>query len=201
MTFEERLLAELRAEAAARAARESRKRPRLLAAVAAGAVCTLAAVLAPTVTGPPAAYALARNADGSITVTIKELRDPGRLETDLAHNGARTDITYLPQNKRCAGPGRGIAVDPQPPPGLPKPETSVWLRRNAAKMRSDLAFRWPSPRTEPNVFEIHPRYIATGQTLVLELAESHRTKLWKLGSQLIAGPVKPCLFENDPYWN
>jgi hypothetical protein len=206
MNFEERLLAELKAEAAARAARgrarRSRRVIRLLAAGTIGAACTLAALLAPAVTGsPPAAYAVARNADGSITVTIKELRDPDRLEKELAANGARTDITYLPQRKRCAGPDRGKSVDPDPPPGLPKKKLREWIRRNAPTMTSALAFRWPEPRKAPNVFEIDPRYIKPGQTLVIELAESHTTKLWKLGDYVVTGPVRPCLFENDPYWH
>jgi hypothetical protein len=68
-------------------------------------------------------------------------------------------------------------------------------------MPSARAFRWPSPKTAPNVFEIFPAYIKQDQTLVVELGESHATKLWKLGSYLVTGPVKPCVFENDPFWH
>jgi hypothetical protein len=204
MNFEERLLAELRAEAAVRGrARRPRRVFRLTVAAAIGAACTLVAVLVPAVTGsPPAAYALARNADGSITVTIKELRDPGRLEKELAANGARTDITYLPQHMRCAGAERGTMVaDPEPPPGLSRAKVAEWYRRNGSNMPSMQVFRWPSPRRAPNVFEIDPRYIGPGRTLVVELAESHTTKLWKLGHYVVIGPVRPCVFENDPYWH
>jgi hypothetical protein len=162
-------------------------------------------MVAPTVTGSrAAAYAVTRNADGSIIVTINEFRDPDRLERDLADRGARTDITFLPQHERCAGAGgRGTPVDPQPPRGVPMNSQKMkeWLETYGKNMPTSRAIRWPSPRKTPNVFGIFPEYIKQGQTLVLELGESHTTKLWKLGAYLISGPVKPCVLEDDPYWN
>jgi hypothetical protein len=212
MNFEERLLAELKTEAVLRAAlkdaRGSRKATgrRLLPAAAAAAIagaCALAAIVAPVFTGSQAAYAVTANADGSITVTINEFRDPDRLEKDLADHGARTDITYLPQRKRCAGTDRGTPVDPQPPPGTPMRSARMreWLSRYRADMPSLRALRWPSPRKTPKVFEIFPQFIEQGQTLVLELGESHTTKLWGLTFYLVSGPVRPCVPESDPYWN
>jgi hypothetical protein len=209
MTFEERLLAELRAEAAARGASAApARRPRLtgrrmLTAIAIAGVCMGMEVVGPAVTGSRAdAYTMTRNVDGSITVTISELRDPDRLETALAANGARTDITYLPQHMRCDSMRRGVPVDPQPPDDVWKDETRLtrWIAVHRP-LPTDRAFQWPSPRNAPNVFRIVPAHIGRGQTLVLELGESHRTRLWKLSSFLVSGPVKPCVLENDPLWN
>ncbi|MBO2454160.1 hypothetical protein J4573_44230 [Actinomadura barringtoniae] len=210
MTFQERLLTELKAEAVRRAdeqrARRSRKAVtiRVAAAAAIAAACTLVAIVAPTFTGSrAAAYALTRNADGSITVTIKEFRDPERLERDLAEHGARTDITYLPQHERCTEDDRGVPVDPQPPPGTPMRSKAMdeWVAKYGYHLPTSRAIRMMSPEKSPNSFAIFPEHIKQGQTLVVQIGESHRTKQWKLGAFLIAGPVKPCVFEDDPYWN
>jgi hypothetical protein len=207
MNFEDRLLAELKAEVAARGgrARPVRRwtagRRRLTGGAIAG-LAALAAILTPAFVGSEgAAYAVTRNADGSMTVTIKALRDADRLERDLAENGARTDITYLPQHKRCAGDLRGVSADPPPTPP-PRRLTKITTSSQAYReMLEHDPLVWLLPVKRPNAFKIFPQRIGPGRTLVIELAESHRTRLWKLGSYLVAGRVKPCTFENDPYWN
>ncbi|MFB9838447.1 hypothetical protein, partial [Actinoallomurus acaciae] len=174
-------------------------------AVAAAAVAGLTTLAVPTLIGSEAgaAYAVTRNADGSITVTIKEFRASARLEKELANDGARTDITYLPQHTRCAGE-RGTVVGPSPPPDPVRRATRM---SDLPKSYRDTLAHEPLVWAEPgrparvNVFKIFPQRIEPGQTLVLELAESHRTRLWKLGSYVVKGPVRPCVFENDPYWN
>lgn len=96
---------------------------------------------------------------------ISEFRDPGRLEEDLADHGVRTDITYLPQRKRCAGRGRSVPVDPQPPRGVPMKSKKMqeWLQRNTDNVQTARAFQWPSPRKRPNVFEIFPEKSSPGR--------------------------------------
>lgn len=218
MSFEDRLLAELKTEVADRASRRRRTvrrwwraagRPATArwrpVAVAAAAAAGLTALAVPTLIGSEAgaAYAVTRNADGSITVTIKEFRASARLQQELAGDGARTDITYLPQHMRCAGE-RGAVVGPPPPPNPGRRVTKMSdLPKSYRDMLAHEPLVWAEPGrpTQKNVFKIFPQRIEPGQTLVLELAESHRTKLWKLGSYLVAGPVRPCVFENDPYWN
>jgi hypothetical protein len=207
MNFEDRLLAELKTEVAARAARGEPVRRRAfglrrLTGGAIAGVAALAAILMPTFVGSEgAAYAVTRNADGSMTVTIKELRDGDELERDLAENGARTDITYLPQHMRCTADLRGIRADPPPPPP-PRHPTKITASSEAYReMLERDPLVWLMPVKQPNAFKIFPQRIGPGRTLVIELAESHRTRLWKLGSYLVAGPVRPCRFENDPYWN
>jgi hypothetical protein len=211
MNFEDRLLAELKTEIAARAAqgeRAGRRRAfgrRRLTGGAIVGVAALTALLIPAFVGSEgAAYAVTKNADGSMTVTIKALRDADRLERDLAENGARTDITYLPQHMRCAGDLRGVQADPPPVPPVPPPRHPAKITASSDAYREMLEHDplvWLMPVKRPNAFKIFPRRIGPGRTLVIELAESHRTRLWKLGSYLVAGPVKPCTFENDPYWN
>jgi hypothetical protein len=207
MNFEDRLLAELKAEVVARGLRampvrrRTAARRRLTGGAIAG-VAALVAILMPTVGGSEGtAYAVTRNADGSITVTIKALRDADRLERELAENGARTDITYLPQHMRCAGDLRGVSADPPPmPPPRPFPKIKTPSQAYREMLAHD-PLVWLLAVKRPNAFKIFPQRIGPGRTLVIELAESHRTRLWKLGSYLVAGRVAPCRFENDPYWN
>jgi hypothetical protein len=138
-------------------------------------------------------------------VTIKELRAADRLEKELAENGARTDITYLPQHMRCAGDSRGVVVyppqHPATPPGNPVKTSKLPKSYRDMLARAPLAWALPNVPGKANVFKIFPQRIGKGRTLVLELAESHRTRLWKLSSYVVSGPVGPCVFENDPYWN
>lgn len=134
-------------------------------------------------------------------MTIKEFRDAGRLEKDLAVKGVRADITYLPQRMRCGNDSRGVVVDPPQPHPLPTKASEL-----PKAFQDMLAHRPPvlmlvkKPGT-PNTFKIFPRRIKDGQTLVLELGESQRTRLWKLSTYVVTGPVRPCVFENDPNWN
>jgi hypothetical protein len=211
MSFEDRLLAELKAEVAVRAARRPKPVRRWTGrwyrlAGAAVAMIVTATVVPLALGSQPAAYAVTRNPDGSITVTIKEFRAAGRLEKELADDGARTDITYLPQHMRCAGDSRGVVVFPPQPTHPPKPPRHPLKMSALPKAYRDMFMHDPltwaqPPPGNPNVFKIFPQRIGRGRTLVLELAESHRTRLWKLSSYVVSGPVKPCVFENDPYWN
>ena len=208
MNFEEALLRELKTEIAGRAAcrpvhsSKTILRSRLTKAVISVAAVVLVTIGLVAVLGSRSpAYALTQNADGSITVTIKEFRDADRLQRDLAALEARTDITYLPQHMRCVG-NRGTPVDPQPPKSIRRHPAQMrkWLGRHP-NMPSQQAMQWPVPHRPISVFKILPRFIKPGQTLVLELGESPQTRLWKLSPYLIAGPVKSCSVENDPFWN
>jgi hypothetical protein len=208
MNFEERLLAELKMEVAERAARgraPAQRRVtgrRFLAGAVVAAVAAAAVVAMPLLTTSDTAYAVARNADGSVTVQINEMRHPDRLEEDLARQGVSANITYLPQHKRCANNNRVTSAEPQPPEGLPMHSAKMKeFIRQAYNRPSRKAFMWADPRKNANVFKIYPQLIKPGQTLVLEVAESEKTKLWKIGNSFAVGRVKPCVFEEDPYWN
>ncbi len=109
--FEERLLTELRGLVAApRIERGHRRRvwraPRLalaggLAAVVAAAVAVGVFVLS---AGTQAAYAVTKNADGSITVQIDSLTDAAGLQAKLQTAGVNAVVEYLPVGKMCKQP-------------------------------------------------------------------------------------------------
>ncbi len=99
-----------------RAVRARRRIPGVAAALAAAAAAAFAvsAVLpASHPAGEPpaqlAAWTVARQADGSILVTIRELRDPAGLQRTLRADGVPASVTFTgQQNPACQGyPGGG----------------------------------------------------------------------------------------------
>jgi len=109
--FEERLLVELRGlVAASPPARGQRhpvwSRPRLV--LAGGLVAVAAAAAAAGVfflaAGTPAAYAVTKNADGTVTVEIDSLSDAAGLEAKLQAVGVNAVVQYLPAGKMCKQP-------------------------------------------------------------------------------------------------
>ena len=112
--FEERLLNELRDVVAAGPVDRGQRRPvwrgprlvlagglaALLAAAAGAGVFLLTA-------GTQAAYAVTRNADGTITVEIDSLTDAAGLEAKLRAAGVSAVVEYLPAGKMCKRPRPG----------------------------------------------------------------------------------------------
>ena len=103
-SFEERLLVELRRHVREEPVGRGRKRfvvagglVAALAAAAAAAVFTLAA-------GTQAAYAVTKNADGSVTVEIDSLSDAAGLQAKLQAAGVNAVVEYLPVGKMCKQP-------------------------------------------------------------------------------------------------
>ena len=117
-TFEERLLVELRSLVAAPPAGGGRRRalwrrPRVVVAggLAAAAAAVVAGVLVFS-TGTQAAYAVTKNADGTVTVEIDSLTDAAGLQAKLQEAGVNAVVEYLPEGKICRQPwytpaGRG----------------------------------------------------------------------------------------------
>jgi len=164
--------------------------PRLL--VAAGVAA--AAAVTPLVLGTgTAAYAVTENADGTLMVTINELRDPDGLEAELDAAGIKADVTFLPPGKRCAVPRfKGVDASYGGPP-VSSPDE---LRSQAAKSRSYKAIKHIPQRG----FQIHPQYIKPGETLVLEFTENpNPAVLWRFGGYLAraGSPVQPCTLVDD----
>ena len=109
--FEERLLHELRSLVAAAPAergrrRSLRQRPRLVLAGALAAVLAAAATAGALVlsAGTQAAYAVTRNADGTVTVEIDSLSDAAGLQAQLQAAGVNAVVQYLPEGKICRRP-------------------------------------------------------------------------------------------------
>jgi len=99
-----------------RAVRARRRVPRVAAALGAAAAAAVAVTVALPVSHPAsapsaqlAAWAVVRQADGSIKVTIRELRDPAGLQRTLRADGVPASVTFSgQQNPACRGyPGGG----------------------------------------------------------------------------------------------
>jgi hypothetical protein len=54
--------------------------------------------------GGPAAYAVTRNGDGSVTVEIRSIEEDAGLEAQLEAAGVPASVHYLPAGKVCAMP-------------------------------------------------------------------------------------------------
>ncbi|MGA5763829.1 hypothetical protein [Nonomuraea bangladeshensis] len=182
MSYEEHLLMDLKAEITFRAERRRRIARRLYAGGAVAALAAAAAFAIPGLTGTESpAYAVSKNADGTIGVEIHEFKDAERLEEDLREAGVSVDITYLETGKQCEK-NRGVSV--LPPDGL------VTMQKGG--------------------LDINPQLIGKDQTLVLEFSgkEADEKKppvtgkvFWKLATLLIPGAVGPCVVSDDPQWD
>jgi hypothetical protein len=185
MTFEDRLLAELktvlaeRVERVDRADRADREpaRPRrvitlrrLLAGTALAAGVAAVSIAVPVVIGShTSAYAVSKNADGSISVKINEFRDPDRLEADLADLGVRVDVDYHRSNLYC--PGGYVESDVLTP-----------------EQRAELAERWLVTEGKSG-FRIYPDRIPAGETAQVRVdADASGHDIMWVGN----GPPPPC---------
>ena len=95
-----------------RAIRARRRMPGVAAALAAAAGTALAVTaLLPSGQQPaaqPAAWTVAKQADGNIRVTIHELRDPAGLQRTLRADGVPASVTFTGQaNPACRPYGSG----------------------------------------------------------------------------------------------
>jgi hypothetical protein len=109
--FEERLLHELRIvvgdQPADRGGRRPVRRGRRLALAGGLAAAVPAAAIAGVVfftAGTQAAYAVTKNADGSVTVEIDSLTDAAGLQAKLQAAGVNAVVDYLPAGKMCQQP-------------------------------------------------------------------------------------------------
>ncbi|MDF2706385.1 MAG: hypothetical protein K0R62_2037 [Nonomuraea muscovyensis] len=192
MSFEERLLMELKTEVAARGERRRRTTVRrLFAGVAVAGLAAAAAVAVPLLTGAERpAYAVSKNADGTIRVQINEFGDADKLERDLKGMGISADVTYVPPGKRC-GSARGRTA------GGETATPEEWERSVSAK----------AVRLGKGGVYIDPAHVAQDQTVVMEFAKnddqvSDKPRvLWQFVGRVIDGPVAPCVLVDDPTWN
>ncbi|MEU4550000.1 hypothetical protein [Nonomuraea dietziae] len=110
--FEERLLSALKDDMASEnlvtvtPARRGHGRLLGLAAAVTGAAAATTLVLYGGTASP--AFAVEKQADGSIEVRISEFRDPEDLERRLRDENVNADVTYLPAGQTCKAP-RGRA--------------------------------------------------------------------------------------------
>jgi hypothetical protein len=107
--FEERLLVELRKTVTAEPVVPGRwRRPGRRLAVAGGLAMALAAAATIGVfflsAGTQAAYAVTKNADGTVTVEVDSLTDAAGLQSALQAAGVNAVVEYLPAGKMCQQP-------------------------------------------------------------------------------------------------
>ncbi|WP_431897429.1 hypothetical protein [Nonomuraea sp. bgisy101] len=145
------------------------------------------AVGAPLVFGGGApAYAIAKNPDGTIHITINEARNPEALQADLRAMGLNAVVDYVPEGQRC---------DPQP-------RSESWVPNGTAISKT---FAHPgmsvSPESESRFgFTVDPSWVKEGQTAVLELRVRDDSDITVAGlwTRVSNGPVAECTLVDDP---
>ncbi|MFC4111718.1 hypothetical protein [Nonomuraea zeae] len=182
MRFEEQLLTDLKNEMNARNERSRRVGRRLLTGAAVAGLAAVAGVAVPLLTGSEPAYAVSKNANGTVTVELKEFRDADQLEQDLKDMGVTADVTYLKPYTKCQS-DRGTLVGG----GYDTPE----------EWRESVHYKVARPG--PKSFVIDPRYVGKGQTVVLEFTENPKGPIKaQLNASVIEGSVKPCVPAHEP---
>jgi hypothetical protein len=181
-TFEDQLLDELRAVVAAQPAPEpttpvrARRAPTARLALAAGAVVATAAGIFVAAGGDTAApaYAVDRQSDGTVTVSINSLRDAAGLQEKLRAAGIPAAVDYAPIGKMC-----------REPRGRPAPAAGG---RHSMGMRAgeDGATTFTIPRGD----------VRAGQTLVI--TASVGASVSSVGTAIVEGPVAPCRLVDAP---
>lgn len=123
--FESALLTELRAHVAEQVASGPERRPigRRIAVLSAAAAVAGAAAIGVVGPRPDPAFAVERQADGDVVITVTRLSDADGLERALAHEGITAEVSYddtarVPSDLDSHGapacwPGVGdVAIDP-----------------------------------------------------------------------------------------
>lgn len=143
-----------------RAVRARRRVPRVAAALGAAAAAAFAVSAALPASHPAsapgaqlAAWTVVRQADGSIQVTIRELRDPAGLQRTLRADGAPASVTFSgQQNPACQGyPGGG----------------------SQSQRRQLLGSVVTAPATGRDVMVIHPAALPSGAGLQINTLFRH----------------------------
>jgi len=164
------------------AGRPRRRPPRPALLASALALGVAAAVGVPVLLGGGTpAYAVSRNADGTLTITINQAKDPEPLEATLRGMGVNAVVDYIPVGKRCS----------------PQPRSTSFLSRQEAQHPADGRpfLIWPSD--EPG-FRIDPAAVKPGQTAVLEFSVSADERTAGIWANISNGPVAPCtLVDSD----
>jgi hypothetical protein len=183
--FEEHLLAELKnvvathtVEGAVPGAGRATRRPRRRLVLAAAAVMTAAAVTAvidPTMLGLSSspAYAVQRDPDGSIRISVYDYRDPKGLQQRIEAFGVKAAVDYLPAGMTCQEP----RADYVPADQMPREMVD-----------------WAPLDSKDRYFKVHPQYIRPNQTFVytVQVSYHHGDRTQRFAIRLANGPVAPC---------
>ncbi|MEU4226655.1 hypothetical protein AB0F17_20355 [Nonomuraea sp. NPDC026600] len=187
------LLAEIVATPPApRRGRSPWRRP-LLAGAAVAGLAAAALVAVPVISGSSsAAYAVTKNSDGTVQVTVKELRDPEGLEAKLRTEGITADVTYTEAGKQCAR-GRFVGADLAYDP--PNTQNMTDQERKEFDKPDNWRSRDVAAPINQDTFVISPRFMRPEETLVLEFRPGNQPGMsWAFLPYLAkaGSPVAPC---------
>jgi hypothetical protein len=175
--FEEQLLTQLKNVVATRAARSASplttqpaRRPRHRLVLAAGVAVAAVAGASVFALRTPPAYAVERDPDGSIRVSVYDYRDPQGLQQRIEAFGVKAAVDYLPAGMTC----QESRADFVPADRMP------------LKMVD-----WAPLSSEDRYFKVHPQYIRAGQTFVYTVQLSEHDQ--RAAIRLADGPVAPCV--------
>jgi hypothetical protein len=168
-------------------------RRRVLAGVAVTGIAAAALVAVPLISGAPsAAYAVVKNSDGTVQVTVKEFRDPDGLAAKLKSAGIVADVTFTEADKQCARGrfvGADLAYDPPSTKGMTEQQRKEFDKPDNWRSRDVAA------PINKDTFVISPRFMRPEETLVLEFRPGNYAGMdWALGTYLAkaGSPVAPC---------
>jgi hypothetical protein len=177
--FEDHLWSHLVAHGADSAvARQPHRRSLRPALLVGGSLTTLAAVAVALVLlfvasdATPPAFAVTGNPDGTITLTIRQLKDPAAINARLAKLGARARLVPLTQD--CSAPPINLPIR------YLQPNTQPWSTDNTS---NGPVGNW--------TVGIIPSRIPPGDTLVFALSEYHH-RGWASASGFVKGPAPEC---------
>jgi hypothetical protein len=171
--FEEHLLAELKNVVAANAVPVPRPRRRLVLAGGALVAVAVAAVAGASVVGlhTSPAYAVERDRDGSIRVSVYDYRDPKGLQRRIESFGVKAAVDYVPVGMTCREPRADF---------VPADEMPLAM------------VDWAPVGSEDHYFKVFPQYIGAGQTFVYTVQVSAKGHSQRAAIRLANGPVAPC---------
>lgn len=150
-------------------------RPAVFVPVLAAAAALAVAVPAFLGGGRPA-YAIADNPDGTISITINEMKNPEALEDDLKDRGHDIEVDYVPQGKQCS----------------PKERSQSW----ASQAEQDKFSPWPPQDSDEPKIVIDPSVLKEGQTGVMMFSVSEPSTGGMIAGTYIRvsnGPVAECV--------
>ncbi|MEV6153744.1 hypothetical protein AB0L53_25705 [Nonomuraea sp. NPDC052129] len=186
--FEERRLAELKEHVAARAAAERAGRPhaaaeragwprrRMVLAVAAGAAIAAVAsvVTVSSMGGADRAYAVTKDSDGIVYVTVRDFRDAAGLTRQLKSLNVPAIVDFVPAGQKCK--------EPRAEPVTDIPRGLYYAPRNIPG--DDAGSGWQ--------MQINTKLFKPGQTFVWTLAVDPVYGGSDTSTILMRDPVAPC---------
>jgi hypothetical protein len=170
------MMGELREAPAPRGRRRPWRRPVVL--IPALTAATALAVGLSVTAGQTPAYAVTRNADGTITIEIHRWNDAKKLQTDLRAMGVSIVVDFVPGGKRCR------------PPRITDPAPREQYRHTL------LTFVENHRVSEGFVTRLDPSAIKPGQTAVIEYYHPGNGGT-AFNGWIANGPVAPCVLEDS----